>query len=149
MTWLIVLLILAVIAGNLMWLMPSKRERQQMVFRQAAFTKKMQVNGFKELEKLPESCDTEAHWMEYVLPTERSLNIHIPIILKRMKNHAWVLPDVLDQHAIAGLLEELPTGVVQITIRQMSVVALWDERGDKNAIDQLYGVLTSLRDTYL
>jgi len=149
MTWLIVLLILAVIAGNLMWLMPSKRERQQMVFRQAAMTKKMKVSAFKELEKLPDSCDTETHWMEYVLPTERSLNIHVPIVLKRMKNHAWVLPDTLDQLVITGLLEELPAGVVQITIRQMSVVALWDERGDKNAIDQLHAVLTSLRDTCL
>ncbi|WP_211828841.1 hypothetical protein [Kistimonas asteriae] len=149
MTWLIVLLILAVIAGNLMWLMPSKRERQQMVFRQAAMAKKMKVSAFKELEKLPDSCDTEAHWMEYVLPTERSLNIHVPIVLKRMKNHAWVLPDTLNQPVITGLLEELPAGVVQITIRQMSVVALWDERGDKNAIDQLHAVLTSLRDTCL
>ncbi|WP_345192938.1 hypothetical protein [Kistimonas scapharcae] len=149
MTWLIVLLILAVIAGNLMWLMPSKRERQQMAFRQAAISQKMNVSECRELEKLPDVCDTEAHWMEYVLPTERSLNIHIPIVLKRMKNHAWVLPDALNQPAIAGLLEVLPSGVVQITIRQMSVVALWDERGDKNTIDQLHAVLISLRDTYL
>ncbi len=120
-----------------------------MVFRQAAMAKKMKVSAFKELEKLPDSCDTEAHWMEYVLPTERSLNIHVPIVLKRMKNHAWVLPDTLNQPVITGLLEELPAGVVQITIRQMSVVALWDERGDKNAIDQLHAVLTSLRDTCL
>ncbi|GAA4647935.1 hypothetical protein GCM10023116_01970 [Kistimonas scapharcae] len=120
-----------------------------MAFRQAAISQKMNVSECRELEKLPDVCDTEAHWMEYVLPTERSLNIHIPIVLKRMKNHAWVLPDALNQPAIAGLLEVLPSGVVQITIRQMSVVALWDERGDKNTIDQLHAVLISLRDTYL
>ena len=149
MTWLIVLLILAVIAGNLMWLMPSKRERQQMIFRQSAITRKMKVSECKDPEKLPEACDPEVHWMEYVLPTERSLDIHVPIVLKLMTNHAWVLPDALNQQAVAGLLAELPSGVVQVTIRQMSVVALWDERGDKDTIDQLHAVLTSLRDTYL
>ncbi|OQX37101.1 MAG: hypothetical protein B0D91_07580 [Oceanospirillales bacterium LUC14_002_19_P2] len=149
MIWLIVLLILAVIAGNLMWLMPSKRERQQMAFRQAAFTKKMNVSECKDLEKLPDACDPEVHWMEYVLPTERSLNIHVPIVLQHKTNHVWLLPDALNHQAIAGLLEQLPSGVVQITIRQMSVVALWDERGDKNTVDQLHAVLTSLRDTYL
>ena len=114
-----------------------------MIFRQAAITKGMKVNEVKEINGLPEGCDPQEHWVEYVLPVSARLDIKHPIVLRRSSDHVWELPDALDRRPLTENLSVLPEGIVQITIKQMSVIALWNERGEKGAVDHIYAVLAA------
>lgn len=131
MTWIVVLLIIAFLVSNLFWLLPSREERRRMKLRQKAYENKLKV---QENFELPQ----DGRWFDYVLVKKHELESVVYI----SSSDGWSTPK--GNNAIPSILETLPAGVAQVSIKLGKIIICWNEQGTPADVEKLVSVAQGL-----
>lgn len=115
MTWLIIILAMALIISPLVSSLPSKKQRALGRLRQYAL-----IKGFR-IERIEEAGHTyRGYRWQRALPVEDE------------RFSSIILPS-----GHADLVTDLPLDVVRVELHRGSILVVWDEQGDESDIDKL------------
>ncbi len=131
MTWIVILLIIAFLISNLFWLMPSREERRRMKLRQKAYE-----NKFKVQENFEQTH--EGRWFDYVLVKKHELESVVYI----SSSDGW--STAKGNNAIPSILETLPVGVAEVSVKLGQISICWNEQGTPADVEKLISVAQEL-----
>lgn len=153
MIWLLIFFCLALALSPLMWMKASPRQQQVTVARTVARGLSINVN----LCRQPDATDSEKGLDAsfYWLPWQKD-SMNQQWILQRRTRRGWESvfdgwrwvnqqADISWNEIIEIIVQDLPIGVTAIVANKEGIGIVWDERGDKELIHNLYQNLIKLR----
>ncbi|CAM3522863.1 hypothetical protein [Parendozoicomonas haliclonae] len=137
MIWLIILLVILFIAGNILWLLPSSDERRRMKLRTEAMGRGLSVRMPPMADDLPEACaKPRSQWYEYGL-----LAVSPDNALE--ERQAWLnhAKDTGGHDELFALLRDMPEGVMRVKHTPEGLFVLWNEQGDSADLEHIITLL--------
>lgn len=133
-------IVLVFLAGSVMAMRPSPRQRQQARLRQRARSAGLRLH----LQPGTALVDYVLPWRMQELDVVRELGFRAA----RSGGEGWrvELRRGPSENALAAILEELPAGVGLVTLDAQGLAARWDERGGEGEVDRIAAVLGKLRE---
>ena len=131
MTWIVVLLIITFLIGNLIWLMPSREERRRMKLRQKAYENKFRVSENLTLEQ-------DGRWFDYILVKKHALES----VTYVKTQEGWTVKK--GKCSVPDILSSLPDGVAQVNIKPGKISVCWNEQGLPEDVEQLISIIQAL-----
>lgn len=155
MTLIIIVLAVCLILGSALWILPSPKEKRQMLLRRHAMSKGIQV----QLSQLkdPQNPLDKIHCAAYRLALAPDKNksrgwlLYQPELSYRSDVNGWgfeIRPPVPDKNLLnqlSSLVEQLPAGILAIEQTPVSVAVYWRERGEISDVDRIYETLVGLQ----
>lgn len=132
MIW-IIALVLLVIAGNLLWLLPSKAERKRMKLRNQALKDGLTCREVRDSSLLPERAKPEeGPWLEYAIASATEEEFTTQSVEKSIDGQ-WSNSRGVE----TSRLQDLPESSVRVSLRQETIGVLWNERGETEDVDKI------------
>ncbi len=155
MTLLIILLAACLVLGSAMWVLPSPKEKRQMLLRRHAMSKGIQV----QLSKLqnPKNPMDKIHCIAYRLPIQHARKenkawlLYQPEMSLRSHVNGWSFaahgsrPDEQLVAQLKPLVEKLPKDTLAIERTPVSVGLYWQERGGTEDVDAIQQILHTMQ----
>lgn len=153
MIWLLIIFCLAVALSPLMWMKATPRQQQVMATRAKARSLSINVNICRQ----PDAKDSETRLdaILYWLPWQKDTVNQVWVLQRRTRRGwessfdgwRWVnnQADPSWQQIIELIIQNLPAGISAIVSNKEGIGMVWDERGDKELIHNLYQNLIKLR----
>ena len=155
MTLIIISLVICMFVGSALWILPSPREKRQMLLRRQAMSKGIQVQ-LSQL-KNPKNPIEKVHCVAYRLPLDakRPANtswlLYQPEMSHRSHISGWsfgahgIQPDEHLVQQLTPMLENLPGDTLAIERTPVSVGLYWKERGEAQDVELIHQALIALQ----
>lgn len=151
--WIVVFIALALM-GSFFWILPSPRDRKRMELRQKAMRLGLKVRfpdkGLKErLVRFEDQILGAVMYELFIVTRKKPALTGSFFIIKDEEGWRFIersLPLNLQNisESILGELKLLPDNFDLIMLSSNGTSVFWDERGEDEYVDQLYGVMTGL-----
>ena len=153
MSWLLIVLLVAIVLSPLMWLKQTPRQQQITTLRAQARQAGIQVS----LHRRPDAREDETRLESviYFLPWLKPDQAHEWVLHRfsargwdaQFPGWRWTLKEASPEwsSSLAPLLLELPEGVTAIVASPRGIGFIWDEKGDQNQIARFADGLRQLQ----
>ena len=151
MSYLIILLIVAVVVGPVMWMMPSAKQKQQIRIRDYAMRQGLQI----KIADLPQSHkqmvrkESPVQGVVYRLPltSDKPITLKTISCLKKVEQgYEWQgQPQQELQSLFEDVLAQCPESAMGLELSGAGVACYWQERGGEAAVDQIKSALEKFR----
>ncbi len=165
MNWVIIILLLLSIVGSMMWMMPSPKQKVQVLLRQHAMRQGIQVQMSRLLfpratgEAIPDERDCIAYRLPRTNAIRRDKQTTIPWHIFKLDSVAtnglpeeWCWSkgeDQLEQDQLtelAELIANLPKDAYSLESTPIAVSVYWYENGDQDSVDNIKQLLQKMLD---
>lgn len=155
MSILVIVLAVCLVLGSMLWVLPSAKERQQMVLRRQAMRMGIQV----QLSKLedPSNPFEKIHCVAYRLPHRqvekgaKSWLLYGKTITRNPEIGGWGFgaraprPETRYLEGLKPLLARLPEDAIALELTPGAVSVYWREKGQSEDVETIFQVLESVQ----
>lgn len=157
MATIIIVLAIVLILGSMFWVLPSPKERRQMLLRKAAMDKglNVQITKIKDIASPGHLLDCVAYRLFDLDQQQHKEKMPWKLLRTkedwRMDIDGWTLDksiakeSIQDIETITGTVARLPEDCIAVESNKQSTSVYWQERGDEQAINDIFDVLTKLQ----
>lgn len=150
MTYIIIVLVVALVLAPIFWIMPSPRQKRLMAFRQAALELGMlvQVTDLPQTHRARVRKEPPQHGVLYRLPWKHPQLTSQSFALLVLRDEPSESTDKLPSGAVAQLLREhladYPEQFSAIEFSNIGVAVYWKELGPVEYVETLHKSLAEL-----
>jgi hypothetical protein len=154
LSYLIILLVAAMVVGPVFWIMPSPRQKRQVKLRQRAMSLGLQV----KISDLPQTHRSQVRRespIQGVLyrrlwDTKVEKLPELQLCLKTDAGYEWTgSSDTLVRSLFESVLSSADMKLLALEYSPAGVAGYWHEKGSEEAVDSIFATLDQLREQLL